>query len=148
VHAGIAFLEKTTELMARHRNLWANLESTFSFIMTKPRVFAEILGELLLAAGADRLMFGSGVNLIHTYPPIKRFCEFEMPSEFVEDRGYPELTIDIKRKILGGNALRLHGLDAEELRCVTAGDDVERRRERGLAPRWSRLRNDPVRMHS
>ncbi len=38
---------------------------------------------------------------------------FELPQDIVEDRGYPQLTEQAKRKILGENLARLHGVDIE-----------------------------------
>ena len=36
----------------------------------------------------------------------------ELPQDIVEERGYPQLTDQAKRKILGLNLARLHGMDA------------------------------------
>ena len=38
---------------------------------------------------------------------------FELPTDIVEDYGYPPLTEQAKRKILAGNLARLHGIDLE-----------------------------------
>jgi predicted TIM-barrel fold metal-dependent hydrolase len=130
VHAGVVFLEQTCELLARHPNLYANLESSFAYILSKPRRFADMVGALLTAAGPDRLLFGSGVNLVHPRPLLDAFAAFEMPDDL------PPLTGEIRAKILGGNALRLHGLDAAEI----PDDDFQRQKATGFAPYWSRLR--------
>jgi hypothetical protein len=39
----------------------------------------------------------------------------------VEGYGYPQLTEQAKRKILGKNLLRLHGMDVEETRTRLSG---------------------------
>ena len=44
-----------------------------------------------------------------------------MPQDIVEERGYPQLTDQAKRKILGLNLARLHGMDAPWLVRVSAG---------------------------
>jgi hypothetical protein len=36
---------------------------------------------------------------------------FELPRDIVEERGYPQLTEQAKRKILGLNLARLHGME-------------------------------------
>ena len=41
------------------------------------------------------------------------FWNFELPQDIVTERGYPQLTDQAKRKILGGNLARLHGIDVE-----------------------------------
>lgn len=135
VHAGVVFLAETCELLARHPNLYANLESSFAYILSKPSRFADIVGSLLQAAGPDRLLFGSGVNLVHPRPLLEAFAAFEMPDDL------PSLTDEIRAKILGGNALRIHGLDSAEIRRRIAGDEFERHKADRLAPYWSRLRS-------
>jgi len=134
VHAGVVFLAETCDLLARHPNLYANLESSFAYILSKPRRFADMVGSLLQAAGPDRLLFGSGVNLVHPRPLLDAFAAFEMPDDL------PPLTDEIRAKILGGNALRLHGLGAAEIGERIAGDTFEQEKANGPAPYWSRLR--------
>jgi uncharacterized protein len=144
VHAGVAFLEEAARLFAANPNVYATIETTTSFAMTDPRAFAEAFGSLLASAGPDRILFASGVNLIHPRPPIELLGAFEMPEDLVAERGYPRMSDEIRRKVLGENALRLHGLNPEEVRARLAGDDVEAGREHGLAPPWSVLRGSPV----
>jgi hypothetical protein len=47
----------------------------------------------------------------------------------------PELTPEIKRAILGGNAARILGLDVDEMKRQAQGDEFSDREE--LAPMWS-----------
>jgi uncharacterized protein len=42
--------------------------------------------------------------------------DFQIPEDLCADYGYPPLTDQAKRKILGENLLRLHGLDVAEVR--------------------------------
>src|SRR4029453_3810549 len=119
---------------------YATIETTTSFPMTDPPAFAEAFGALLAGAGPDRILFASGTNLTHPRPPMELFAAFEMPEELVQERGYPRMSPEIRRKVLGENALRLHGRDPEEGRRKIAGDDVEAARSEGLAPPWSVLR--------
>jgi uncharacterized protein len=140
VHAGVAFLPETSELLSRHRNVYANLESTFSYILTKPRIFAEILGTLLQAGGADQLLFGSGANLTHPRLLLETFARFRMPADLVEERGFPELSQEVRDKILGANALRLHGLRAEDVRGRIGADGFETAKAGGYGAPWSVLR--------
>jgi hypothetical protein len=42
---------------------------------------------------------------------LEEFWNFELPRDIVEERGYPQLTEQAKRKNLGGNLARLHGID-------------------------------------
>jgi uncharacterized protein len=140
VHAGAAFLDRTAELLGRHRNLHATLESVFAYAVVRPEVFAKVLGRLLASCGPDQLLFGSGSNLSHPAPLIEAFSDYQLPEETLAEHGCRQLTAADRRKILGGNALRLHGLDAEQVRRTTAEDAYARERARGVPPPWSRLR--------
>ena len=140
VHAGVAFVPETCRLLSAHPNLYANLESTFSYLLGKPRRFAETLGTLLAACGPRQLLFGSGCNLAHPRPVLEAFAAFEMPRDLVEDQGLPDLTEEDKVLILGGNALRLHGLDPDTVRRQTAGDAFEKLKADGYPEPWSLVR--------
>jgi len=48
---------------------------------------------------------------------LEAFWNFELPQDLVEGYGYPQLTEQAKRKILGENLLRLHGMDIEATRA-------------------------------
>jgi hypothetical protein len=49
----------------------------------------------------------------HPQWALEAFWNFELPRDIVEERGYPQLTDQAKRKILGENLARLHGIDVE-----------------------------------
>ncbi|MFC9427008.1 amidohydrolase family protein [Streptomyces sp. NPDC056987] len=141
VHAGAAFLEHTAALLGRHRNLYATLESVFAYAVVRPRVFAKILGTLLQACGAGQLMYGSGSNLSHPAPLLAAFRDYRFPRETLDEYGFRQITARDRELILGGTALRVHGLDAAEVVRRTAGDAFARARSRdGGAPPWGYLR--------
>lgn len=98
VHGGMAFVEETCALLRDHANLHATLESTFMYVNVQPERFASVLARLLEAAGSERLLFGSGSNLMHPRPLLDAFAEFDLAAEE-------------RANILGANALRVHGLD-------------------------------------
>jgi hypothetical protein len=140
VHAGAAFLDQTADLLARHPNLYATLESVFAYIVVRPDSFAKILGTLLAACGPNQLLYGSGTNLSHPAPLLDAFADYQLPDELVHEFGYPRLTDEGRAQILGGNALRLHGLDAGGVRAATEDDQFTRDRDRGGEVPWGRLR--------
>lgn len=141
VHAGAAFLDRTAELLARHRNLHATLESVFAFAVVRPKVFAKILGTLLEACGSEQLLFGSGTNLSHPDPLLRAFAGYQLPTEVLDEVGCAQLTDTDRRNILGANALRLHGLDGGDVVGRTADDDFARRRATGATRPWGHLRS-------
>lgn len=141
VHAGLSFLEDATYLLAKHPNVYANFEITASLALVQPRKFAKVLGELLLWAGPDRIIFASGCVLTHPQPIIEAIWNFEFPEDMKQGYGYPELTDEIKRKILGENALRMLGKDPDKLLSDIEGDrwDQERAELGGHAEPWSSI---------
>ncbi len=138
VHSGMAFLEETAYQLGRHPNVYANLEITANLVVRYPRRFARILGSLLALGGPHKILYGTGCMLTHAQPIIEAFRRFEMPKDLVEEEGFPPVDDATKAQILGGNLLRLHGIDEADLLRRLAGDEVARARaERGLAPPWS-----------
>jgi uncharacterized protein len=70
--------------------------------------FGRAFGELLLAFGPERLLFGSGYPLVRPGRLVERLVGYRFPDEL---RGrYRDLDEDALRAVLGGNAERLYGL--------------------------------------
>jgi len=101
----------------RPQNVWGELGGTWQLLMTKPVEAAHVLGKLLLALGEDHLLWGSDALFVGTpQPQIDALRSFQIPEELREKHGYPALTADVKRKILGGNAVKLLGIDTTAAR--------------------------------
>jgi hypothetical protein len=58
---------------------------------------------------ASRAATGGEASSWHPQWTLGEFWNSELPRGIVEERGYPQLTEQAKRKILGGNLARLHG---------------------------------------
>jgi predicted TIM-barrel fold metal-dependent hydrolase len=144
VHAGMAFVEDTAFLAASHPNCWFNLEISFSTIRSAPRRFAEFLGALLAAGAQDRILYSSAMSMVHPLLALESFAQFTMPTDLVQGYGVPELTPEIRRKILGENYLRLHGIDAQAFRTSIAADEISQQQRQGLHEPWSHLRRQLV----
>jgi hypothetical protein len=69
--------------------------------------------------GTDSVFYGS------PQAQIQAFRAFQITPEFQERFGYPALTDDIKRKVLGLNALKLHRVDPPTGRCAFTREDLE-----------------------
>lgn len=106
-------------------NVYAELGSTWRRAMTDVDDAAHLLGKLLLTFGEDRILWGTD-SLWYGSPQdqIQAFRTFQISDEFQERFGYPALTDEIKAKILGQNALALHGIDPADVGCRT--DRAER----------------------
>jgi len=135
VHGGAAFLEETIALMQRHPNLYLTLETTFSYVLTKPRVFAKVLGKLVTAVGSDRLLFASGNNLAHPRPLIEAFEGYQFDDSQCEEFGIRQITAEDRAAIMGLNAARLYDIAPQ-----TLADTFSRARAEGIPAPWSALR--------
>ncbi len=93
-------------------NVYAELGTTWWNLMRRPNEAAHVLGKLLLALGPDNVVWGTD-SIFYGSPQdqIEGFRAFEITQEYQETFGYPALTADIKRKILGENAARVYGLN-------------------------------------
>ena len=126
VHGGVAFVEETSVLMQSYANVVVNLEVTSGFAKVAPRRFAEAMATFLsVPFGADRIIWGTGCDLAHPRPLIEAFWNFEMPEDLLEGWGVPPLTQEAKKKILGANFLRIHGIDPDDVRKRVAGDEFD-----------------------
>lgn len=116
VHGGFAYLEETAMLLAVFPNIYINLEGASAFLVRRPEKFAHILGSFLQSYGHERIFWATGCIALHPRPFVEAFWDFQIPPELVERYGYPSLTPEVKRKILGENAARAMGIDMERLR--------------------------------
>jgi predicted TIM-barrel fold metal-dependent hydrolase len=114
---GVPDIEWTTEyavLAGPLKNVYAEIGTTWaSSIVTFPTVAAHVMGQLMKFMGPDRIVFGSD-SVWYGSPQwqIDAMWRFQIPEDLRKKYGYPELTQDAKRKILGLNSARLYGLDA------------------------------------
>ena len=74
--------------------------------------FAHIMAELLFWLHENRLLFGSDYAIWQPGWIIEKFRAFELPEDLQKETGC-NLTLEAKRKILGGNATRLYGINVE-----------------------------------
>jgi predicted TIM-barrel fold metal-dependent hydrolase len=141
VHDGWAFLEESAMQLRSLPNIYANLEIVANLATRQPRRFAHIIGTLLRDGASERILFASGCGYNHPDPIIRSIMEFEMPQDLCDGYGYPQLTMDIKRKILGLNACTLLGIDTIRKAAELAKDDWSQRLSRdGKQRPWTRLR--------
>ena len=117
-HVGLPFIDETCWQLIRYPNLYASIAATINFCVRAPRMFAEILGKLLFWCGEDKIVYGSEAPIFHPQWALEAFWNFELPQDLVDGYGYPQLTQEAKRKILGGNLLRLHGMEEDQARAA------------------------------
>ena len=117
LRGGVPNISWTTEYAQLVRDLpncYAEIGTTWaSSVVTFPTIAAHILGQLLKFMGEDRIVFGSD-SVWYGSPQwqIEALWRFQIPEELREKYGYPELTEQAKRKILGLTSARLYGIKA------------------------------------
>ncbi|MEW2501838.1 amidohydrolase family protein [Amycolatopsis sp. NPDC047767] len=122
-HVGLARLQDFCWIATQEPNVYAGLALALPAILTRPRQFAEIVGELLYWMDENRIIFASDYGRQHPKWLIESFVDFEMPEDFQDE--YGELTTDVKKKILGLNAARLYDLEVPD-GCGTTEAAAER----------------------
>jgi hypothetical protein len=91
--------------------------------MTMPTEAAHVLGKLLKYLGEDRIVWGTdSVFTGSAQEQIVAFRAFQIPQTMQEQFGYPALTDQAKRKILGINGAQVYGIDVAAARCVIDND--------------------------
>jgi uncharacterized protein len=117
-HVGLPRLEDFCWIATQEPNVYGGLAVAMPFIHSRPRYFAQIVGELLYWIGEDRISFASDYAIWTPDWLIERFVDFSIPEDMTE---YPALTTDVKKKILGLNMAKLYDIDVpEQLRLPEA----------------------------
>jgi hypothetical protein len=125
--AGVDVLIRSVLQAGSPKNVYAELGSTWRFVMRDPDQAAHLLGKLLKHLGEDNVLWGTD-SIWYGSPQdqIQALRAFQISPEFRERYGYPALTPAIKRKIFGLNAARVYGIKTEAMRGKLARDRVHK----------------------
>jgi predicted TIM-barrel fold metal-dependent hydrolase len=115
-HVGLPRLEDFCWIANQEPNVYGGLAVAMPFLHTRPRYFAQIIGELLYWLDENRLTFASDYAIWQPKWLIEKFVDFQIPEDMQGE--YGTLTTAIKKKILGLNAAALYDLE------VPAGVEV------------------------
>jgi len=109
-----------------NQNVYAELGSTWWYVMKTPTQAAHVLGKLLKHVGQDNVVWGTDC-IFYGSPQdqIQALRAFHITPEFQERYGYPALTKEIKGKILGLNSARLYGVDPITVPCRFTRTELE-----------------------
>jgi uncharacterized protein len=106
-------------------NVYAELGSTWRFLMRDPDSAAHALGKLFRFCGEDNVLWGTD-SIWYGSPQdqIQAFRTFQVAPQLREAHGYPELTPVLRAKVFGRNALRIYPVPDEVLQEHIAKDRV------------------------
>jgi predicted TIM-barrel fold metal-dependent hydrolase len=98
-------------------NVYAELGSTWRFLMRDPDSAAHGLGKLLKHCGPDNVLWGTD-SIWYGSPQdqIQAFRAFQISPELRDKYGYPEITPALRAKVFGLNALKVYSIPADVLK--------------------------------
>jgi hypothetical protein len=114
-------------------NVYAELGSTWRFLMREPTAAAHALGKLIKACGENNVLWGTD-SIWYGSPQdqIQAFRTFQIAPILRARYGYPEMTPALRAKIFGLNAARVYNVSAGEVMQYTARDAIAWARENYL----------------
>jgi predicted TIM-barrel fold metal-dependent hydrolase len=116
--------------IAPNSNVYAELGSTWRFLMRDPDNAAHALGKLFKYCGENNVLWGTD-SIWYGSPQdqIQAFRTFQISRELQEEHGYPEMTPRLRAKVFGLNATRPYKIDLEEVTLRASNDPLTRRRQ-------------------
>ncbi|MCK9564091.1 MAG: amidohydrolase [Bacteroidales bacterium] len=102
--------------IAPNSNVYAELGSTWRFLMRDPDSAAHTLGKLFRYVGEDNVLWGTD-SIWYGSPQdqIQAFRTFQIAEPLREAHGYPQLTAALRAKVFGLNALVPYGRQVDDL---------------------------------
>jgi predicted TIM-barrel fold metal-dependent hydrolase len=110
-------------------NVYAELGSTWRFVMRDPTTAAHLLGKLLTHVGQDNVLWGTD-SIWYGSPQdqIQAFRSFQIADPLIERHGYPALTPELKAKIFGLNGAAVYGIEVPTQKKKAAADPIGQRK--------------------
>ena len=110
-------------------NVYAELGSTWRFLMRDPTSAAHALGKLIKYCGENNVLWGTD-SIWYGSPQdqIQAFRAFQIAPELRAMYGYPEITPALRAKIFGLNATKVYAISAEEVKKHTRADRLTHER--------------------
>lgn len=115
--------------IAPNSNVYAELGSTWRYLMRDPEAAAHALGKLLKYCGENNVLWGTD-SIWYGSPQdqIQAFRAFQIAPEFRIQYGYPEITPQLRTKIFGLNAAKVYSISPEEVKRYTGRDPIAQER--------------------
>ena len=110
-------------------NVYAELGSTWRFLMRDPDAAAHALGKLFKHVGEDNVLWGTD-SIWYGSPQdqIQAFRTFQISDALAAKHGYSKITPALRAKVFGRNALAVYKIPADVLKKHLTADQVARNR--------------------
>ena len=111
--------------IAPNANVYAELGSTWRFLMRDPNAAAHALGKLFKYVGENNVLWGTD-SIWYGSPQdqIQAFRTFQLSDTLMAKHGYPKLTPALRAKVFGRNALKVYKVSDEVLKKHLPRDRV------------------------
>jgi len=110
-------------------NVYAELGSTWRYLMREPEDAAHVLGKLFTYVGPRNVLWGTD-SIWYGSPQdqIQAFRTFQIAEPLREAYGYPVITPELRAGVFGLNATRPYGISAEEVSLRAGADRIAAQR--------------------
>jgi predicted TIM-barrel fold metal-dependent hydrolase len=106
-HMGWPYTEELIGLAGKHKNLYLSMSGIVGWYARAPYRGYHMIGEALEWAGPDKIVMGLDMPFDETTRIVDFIRTLQIPEELRQQWGYPEITDEIRAKILGLNLARL-----------------------------------------
>jgi uncharacterized protein len=107
-HLALPYFDECVSIAGRFPNIHLALSGSLGLYFVSPKYFLRLLGQLLAEVGSDKLIWGSEAALMGCPQPyLEAFWDLQIPEDLQEDYGYPAITPEDKRKVLGLNLAQM-----------------------------------------
>ncbi|MBA2491418.1 MAG: amidohydrolase family protein [Gammaproteobacteria bacterium] len=106
-------------------NVYAELGSTWRYLMRDPGSAAHSLGKLFKYLGEDNVLWGTD-SIWYGSPQdqIQAFRTFQISEELREAHGYPEITPELRAKVFGLNAIKPYHISIDQMKQRAGRDRI------------------------
>ncbi len=114
-------------------NVYAELGSTWRFLMRDPNQAAHVMGKLIQYIGENNVLWGTD-SIWYGSPQdqIQAFRAFQISSDFQSQYGYQPISKEVKAKIFGLNATKPYQISAAEVTQFLAKDQIAKNKQNYL----------------
>jgi predicted TIM-barrel fold metal-dependent hydrolase len=111
-HLALPYFDEAVSVASRFPNVYLALSGILNFASVAPRLVQQWIGTLLQQVGPHKLLWGSEAAFTGAPRPfLEHFMSLEIPDDMRDGYGFPQLTDDDRRMILGSNLARLLDID-------------------------------------